>query len=69
MSAIEMASLQHQLRRGKRADDHHHHAAHGHSAHEHGKHADDERERRKTVRLSDLERVVVKTAEKHGKKI
>jgi 6,7-dimethyl-8-ribityllumazine synthase len=65
MSAIEMASLQHQLRRGKRSDDHAHHAAHGH---EHGK-THDGRERRKTVRLSDLERVVVKTAEKHGKKI
>ncbi|MFL6299701.1 MAG: 6,7-dimethyl-8-ribityllumazine synthase [Terriglobales bacterium] len=70
MSAIEMASLQHQLRRGKRVDDHHHQAAHGHATHEHGKNAhDDGRERRKAVRLSDLERVVVKTAEKHGKKI
>ena len=67
MSAVEMASLQHQLRRGKRADDPHHHAAH---SHEHPKsNHDDGRERRKTVRLSDLERVVVKTAEKHGKKI
>jgi len=66
MSAIEMASLQHQLRRGKRADDHHHHSAHGH---DHKTHHDPGRERRKTVRLSDLERVVVKTAEKHGKKI
>ena len=68
MSAIEMASLQHQLRRGKRVDDHAHHATHGHASHEHTKH-DAGRERRKAVRLSDLERVVVKTAEKHGKKI
>jgi 6,7-dimethyl-8-ribityllumazine synthase len=68
MSAIEMASLQHQLKRGKRSDDHAHHAAHGHG-HEHGKNSHDGRERRKTVRLSDLERVVVRTAEKHGKKI
>jgi len=66
MSAIEMASLQHQLKRGKRVEDHHHHAAHGH---DHSKTSQDDRERRKTVRLSDLERVVVKTAEKHGKKI
>ncbi len=72
MSAIEMASLQHQLRRGKRHDDHSHHAAHGRGhdrGHEHEKNSHDGRERRKTVRLSDLERVVVKTAEKHGKKI
>jgi 6,7-dimethyl-8-ribityllumazine synthase len=68
MSAIEMASLQHQLRRGKRHDDTAHHAAHGHG-HEHAKTSLDGRERRKSVRLSDLERVVVKTAEKHGKKI
>ena len=71
MSAIEMAGLQHQLKSGKRADDHPHHAAHGHSqghGREHAK-SNDDRERRKTVRLSDLERVVVKTAEKHGKKI
>ncbi len=69
MSAIEMASLQHQLTRGKRHDDQHHHAAHGHGSHEHAKGTHDGRERRKSVRLSDLERVVVKTAEKHGKKI
>jgi len=66
MSAVEMASLQHQLKRGKRADDHAHHAAHGHN---HTKSADEARDRRKQIRLSDLERVVVKTAEKHGKKI
>jgi 6,7-dimethyl-8-ribityllumazine synthase len=66
MSAIEMASLQHQLRRGKRTDDHHHHSPH---SHDHKTSHDPGRERRKTVRLSDLERVVVKTAEKHGKKI
>jgi 6,7-dimethyl-8-ribityllumazine synthase len=70
MSAVEMASLQHQLRRGKRADDHAHHASHGHShGHDHTKSADEARDRRKQIRLSDLERVVVKTAEKHGKKI
>ena len=69
MSAIEMASLQHQLRRGKRSDDHAHHAPHAHGSHEHGKNSHDGRERRKSVRLSDLERVVLKTAEKHGKKI
>ena len=70
MSAVEMANLQHQLRRGKRADDQAHHTSHGHShqGHEHAK-SNDGRERRNTVRLSDLERVVVKTAEKHGKKI
>jgi len=66
MSAVEMASLQHQLKRGKRADDHAHHATHGHH---HTKSADEARDRRKQIRLSDLERVVVKTAEKHGKKI
>jgi 6,7-dimethyl-8-ribityllumazine synthase len=66
MSAIEMASLQHQLTRGKRHDDHAHHSSH---SHDHAKASHDGRERRKSVRLSDLERVVVKTAEKHGKKI
>src|SRR5207244_1937592 len=55
MSAIEMASLQHQLRRGKRVDDHTHHTAHTNHGH-HAKNNDD-RERRKHVRLSDLERV------------
>jgi 6,7-dimethyl-8-ribityllumazine synthase len=75
MSAIEMASLQHQLKRGKRAHDQDHarHDAHGHAAHhaghDHAKSAHDDRERRKHIRLSDLERVVVKAAEKHGKKI
>ena len=67
MSAIEMASLGHQLKRGKRVDDHAHHAAHGHGLS--AKTSHDGRERRKAVRLSDLERVVVKTAEKHGRKI
>jgi 6,7-dimethyl-8-ribityllumazine synthase len=69
MSAIEMASLQHQLKRGKRVDDHAHPASHGHSVHDHAKTTHDGRERRKHIRLSDLERVVVKAAEKHGKKI
>jgi 6,7-dimethyl-8-ribityllumazine synthase len=69
MSAIEMASLQHQLKRGKRTDDHTHHTSHAHGSHEHARGAHDGRERRKHIRLSDLERVVVKAAEKHGKKI
>jgi 6,7-dimethyl-8-ribityllumazine synthase len=69
LSAIEMANLQHQLRRGKRADDHAPHSTHGHGTHEHGKSSHDGRERRQKIRLSDLERVVAKTAEKHGKKI
>src|SRR6267154_790334 len=46
MSAIEMASLQHQLKRGKRADDHAHHAAHGHN---HTKSAHEARDRRTQI--------------------